>query len=230
MVNFVSLDDSISKARRLMDKKIDKKQMISDSGIDFLMNRIIQDDNLEEARFKPIQVSQLDEAYKNLITWLCEHENAAVGHVPPQSLLKDHELLREDLSLGNFAEEKSATEVNFKPETFEYLSGSLRRFQFEFLLEFYRIFVFTKVDTDLERFYGTLLQVDEELYYEIFEEEALSAEQNDKFMVIMYAIDRLWKLRAGWENRLLKKRSDSDLFLTYLFLNFLMPNGHSRNV
>lgn len=195
IVNFISLDDSISKARRLMDKKIDRKQMISDSGVDFLLNRLVQDDNHEEARFRPINIKQLDQAYENLLIWLSNDQNASVSHIPPQALLRhENELIREDLSLGNFAEEKSATQINIKPDSYEYLSPYLKRFQFEFLLEFYRVFIFEKVDTDLERFYMTLLAVDEEMYFDIFGEEALLSEQNDKFSVLLFAVDRIWRL------------------------------------
>ena len=40
----------------------------------------------------------------------------------------------------------------------------------------------------------TLLAVDEEMYFDIFGEEALLSEQNDKFSVLLFAVDRIWRL------------------------------------
>lgn len=234
ILNFVNLDDSISKARRVLDfskhdmKGNRKKDIVNDSGIDFLINRIIQKDNHEEARFKPISLNQLDVAYANLVEWLAEKNGVNVNHIPAQSLLKPHELVREDLSIGNFAEEKSLQDLlNYSIETFDYLAPHLDKFQFEFLLEFYKNFVFDKVDTNLDRFYDMLLQVDDDLYDSIFEDEILKQQElemesrmneldemsvtsssqtfsvsnfntaTSKLKTMLYAINKLWNLHKN---------------------------------
>ena len=91
IMNFIQMDHSLTKARRILENSADTKTRlaIQDSGIDFLINRLVRD-NHEEARYKPIDPEQLESAYSSLLVWMqnnganvhCVQEFCSAGLTP----------------------------------------------------------------------------------------------------------------------------------------------------